>query len=99
MTRPNRPAASPERPPAWLGRALGLALVVALLGGVVGATGDGRAQRLAAGIAVGAVTVAPLLRVAVLGVTWARLKDRRFAIAGAGVIAVVATGALLPLLR
>lgn len=72
----------------WLTRALVVAGVAgAVLPGVVGVA-------VATG-AVASVIAAPLLRVAWLVFRWAQERDRRFVLAGLGLLAVVAIGATL----
>lgn len=72
----------------WLVRVV---LVISVVGGLLG----GPVGRVFAAVAVGAVIAAPLLRVCWLILRWIQEHDRRFAVLGAAVIAVVATGAVL----
>lgn len=72
----------------WLTR---LVVVVGILGAVL----PGDAGIAVATVAVSAVVAAPLLRVAWLVFRWTQEDDRRFIAIGVGLLAVVATGALL----
>ena len=61
---------------------------------VTGALAPGAAGLVFDRIAVGLVIAAPLLRVALAGVGFVRERDWRFALASAGLLAVIAVGAL-----
>ncbi len=71
------------------------AVPAALLFAVIGATIPGMWGRRSAIAAVTVIVAAPLLRVVLLCVRWARIRDLRFALVGLLLLAVVATGALL----
>lgn len=75
-----------------------VATVVALVAAIIGTLASGRLSSIAGGIAVGVIIATPLLRVALLGGRWARVRDTRFAIAAFGLLLVTATGAALALL-
>lgn len=77
---------------------LKVAAVIALAAAVVGTVARGRVSSVFGGIAVAVIVAAPLLRVAMLGVRWLRIGDRRFAAAAAGFLFVTAAGAALALL-
>jgi hypothetical protein len=66
-------------------------LMLALLGGVV----PGLVGKVVAVVVVTVVVAVPLLRVAWLTGRWAQEKDHRFAAVGAGLLSVVALGAVL----
>lgn len=72
----------------WTSRAL---LVVALMGGLLP---DPVGEVLAL-VAVVAVAVVPLARVAWLVLRWSQEHDRRFAVVGSALLGVVALGAVL----
>ena len=75
-----------------------VATALAFGAALVGAFSTGRVSSIAGGIAVGVIVATPLLRVALLGVRWARLRDMRFARAAFGLLFVTAAGAALALL-
>ncbi len=86
--------AEPDR--ALLRRALPLATALALalaLGGLL----PGTVGRVAAGALVAVLIAVPLLRVGILSVGWRHSPDRRFALAGVALLAVVGVGALIAL--
>jgi len=74
------------------------ATAVALLAATVGTLATGRVSSMAGGVAVAVVIAMPLLRVALLAARWARLGDRRYALAACCLLLVTATGAALALL-
>jgi len=63
--------------------------------GVLGAVLPGDAGTAAASGAVAVIVATPLVRVAWLVARWRREHDRRFAVLGLALLAVVATGAAL----
>lgn len=84
---------------AVIGRIVGkVVLVAALVGGIGILLGDGLGDVLA-GIAVGVVIALPLLRVVWLVATWKRQRDMRFVRLGTVLLALVALGFVLALLR
>lgn len=87
-----------DRTPAGMGIVLRVAVTVAVLAAVTGTVTHGPVSEVAGGIAVGAIVAAPLTRVLLLGVHWARQRDHRFALAALGLLAVAGGGALLALL-
>ena len=74
------------------------ASVVALVSAVVGVFASGRVSSVGGGIAVGVIIATPLLRVALVGGRWARVRDTRFAAAAFGLLLVTGAGAALALL-
>lgn len=87
-----------DQVPAAVPLLVRVATVVALVAAVVGTFASGRFSSIAGGIAVGVIIATPLLRVALLGGRWARVRDTRFAVAAFGLLLVTATGAALALL-
>ena len=84
---------------AAVGRIFGkVVLVAAVVGGLGVLLGDGFGDALA-GIAVGVVIALPLLRVVWLVATWKRQRDTRFVALGLVLLALVALGFVLALLR
>lgn len=84
---------------AAIGRIIGqVVLAAAIVGGIGILLGDGLGDALA-GIAVGVVIALPLLRVVWLVATWKRQRDRRFVSLGLVLLALVALGFVLALLR
>jgi hypothetical protein len=82
-----------------MGRIVGVIVLVAAVLGAVGVLlGDGVGDAIA-GVAVGAVIALPLLRVLWLVATWQRQRDRRFVVLGVVLLALVAVGFVLALLR
>lgn len=73
--------------------AFGVAMALSL----VAPTSATDAAQGAAAVAVAVLTVAPILRVLVLAVAWARAGDRRFATLALAVVVVLAAGALAAL--
>lgn len=73
---------------AWLTRVV---IVVALAGGLIGHD----VGRVLAVAAIAAIVAAPLLRICWLMLRWTQEHDHRFVIAGALMLAVVATGGIL----
>jgi len=84
--------------PRGLSPLLRIATVVALVAAVIGTVTSGRWSFAFGGIAVGVIVAAPLLRVALFGARWARIGDRRYAVAALGLLLVTAAGAGLALL-
>jgi len=84
--------------PRGLPRLVKVATVVALVAAAVGTFTSGRWSSAFGGLAVAVIVATPLLRVAMLGVQWARIGDRRFAAAALGLLLVTAAGAGLALL-
>lgn len=84
--------------PRGLSPLLRIATVVALVAAVIGTVTSGRWSSAFGGIAVGVIVAAPLLRVALFGARWARIGDRRYAVAALGLLLVTAAGAGLALL-
>ena len=82
-----------------LGRALHAAMIVTLAFSVAGALISGQAGSAIATAAVVLVIAAPLFRVGWLIVRWLREGDTRFAVVGFGLLAIVAVGFVLSLLR
>ena len=99
--RPDDPADRPalDPLPPHLGRVLDVAAGVALVAAVVGIVFGGVVGAAAAVAAVVVVVGAPLLRVAHLGLRWALLGDRRFALVALALLVVVATGATVAAVR
>ncbi|MFZ9630202.1 MAG: hypothetical protein ACO3C1_12735 [Ilumatobacteraceae bacterium] len=81
--------------PPHLVAVLRSALVVAFAAGVVGVVTRGRVARVAGIVTVAAIVAAPLARVAMLVVHWARRRDTAFVVAGVALLVITATGALL----
>ena len=75
-----------------------VATVLAFGAALLGAFSTGRVSSIAGGLAVGVIVATPLLRVALLGGRWARLRDGRFALAAFGLLLVTVTGAALAVL-
>ena len=75
-----------------------VALVVAFLLALGGAFLPGTAGRVSGTICVAVLISAPILRVLWLTVSWARDGDRRFALFGAVLLAVLAVGSALAFL-
>ncbi len=88
---PNRQAA--------LARAGRVALVAVLVAAAVAALLPDEAGSTAGALMVALLVAAPLVRVAWLGIRWARKGDRRFALVAAGLLAVVAAGTAVALVR
>ena len=84
--------------PRGLSPLLRVATVVALVAAVAGTVTSGRWSSAFGGIAVTVIVAAPLLRVAMYGARWARLGDRRYALAALGLLLVTGAGAALALL-
>ncbi len=76
-----------------------VAIAIAFVAAVVGTATRGTLSRTAGGIAVITIVAAPLLRVVLLTGTWWHRRDRRYALVGVGLLAVVGAGAVLALLR
>ena len=84
---------------AVIGRIIGrIVLAAAVIGGLGILLGDGFGDVLA-GVAVGAIVALPLLRVVWLIATWKRQRDTRFVVLGSLLLALVALGFVLALLR
>jgi hypothetical protein len=81
--------------PAGLAVVLQVAMGVAFAAGVVGVVTSGRIAHVAGIVAVASIVAAPLVRVAVLVVHWARRRDALFVVAGVVLLAITATGAAL----
>jgi hypothetical protein len=81
-----------------LGSLMQVALVVAFLLALGGAFLPGTAGRISGTICVAVLISAPILRVLWLTVSWAREGDRRFAIFGGILLAVLAVGSTLAFL-
>lgn len=94
----DQPAPMIDVPPRGTATLLKAAAVVALAAAMVGTVARGRTSSVFGGIAVVVIVAAPLLRVAMLGVRWLRIGDRRFAAAAAALLLVTAAGAALALL-
>ena len=75
-----------------------VALVVAFLLALGGAFLPGTAGRVSGTFCVVVLISAPILRVLWLTMSWARAGDRRFAIFGAFLLAVLAVGSTLAFL-
>lgn len=75
--------------------ALRVSVIVALALAVVGAVAPGAPGRFSAGACVVVIVAVPLIRVVVQAVHWARIRDLRFAFVAAGLLAVVAAGAII----
>lgn len=84
--------------PRGLSLLLRIATMVALSAAVAGTVTSGRWSSAFGGIAVGVIVAAPLLRVAMFGIRWLRIGDRRYAVAAFGLLLVTAAGAALALL-
>jgi uncharacterized membrane protein len=84
-----------DQPVPVLGQALRIAVIAALTLSIVGATVGGDAGRYLSGACIALIVAAPLLRVVMLSAAWYRRGDRRFAAVGAGLLAIVAIGALI----
>lgn len=82
-----------------LRRFLVAALGVVVLAAALAAVLPDEAGAVAGGVMVGALVAVPLLRVAWLGLRWLRRGDARFALVAAGLLAIVAVGATVALLR
>lgn len=91
----------PEAPDRWraMVRALSLASVAALVLGVVALVLPGRAGDAVAAACLVLVGSAPVVRVGWLAVRWLRFGDRRYAALAVLLLAVVASGPLLSVLR
>ena len=87
-----------DAPPPGLSLLLRVATVVALCAAVAGTVTSGRWSSAFGGIAVAVIVAAPLLRVAMFGVRWLRIGDRRYAAAAFVLLLVTAAGAALALL-
>lgn len=91
-----------DRGPGGLMPALRVAAVVTLCAAVVGLVVPPPLATWAAAVAVGVVVAAPLCRVALLTVHWARSarsdrRDLRFVGAGVALLGIAGVGALLAL--
>lgn len=75
-----------------------VALVVAFLLALGGAFLSGEAGRVSGTLCVAVLISAPILRVLWLTVSWARDADRRFALFGGVLLAVLAVGSALAFL-
>ena len=84
---------------AALARAGRVAVVAVLVAAALAALLPDEAGSAAGALMVGLLVAAPLVRVAWLGIRWARKGDRRFALVAAGLLAVVATGTVVALVR
>lgn len=84
--------------PRGLSPLLHFATVLALVAAVAGTVTSGRWSSAFGGLAVGVIVAAPLVRVAMFGLRWLRIGDRRFAVAALGLLLVTAAGAALALL-
>jgi len=74
------------------------ATVAAFALSLVGSFTQGTLGTTASGLAIATVVAVPLLRVAMFGVHWWRIGDRRFAAIAAVLIAIVGSGAVIALL-
>jgi len=84
-----------DEPVPWMAMVLRISVLLAVALAVAGAVMDGDFGRFSAGACVVVIVALPLLRVVVQGLHWARIRDLRFALAAAGLLAVVATGAII----
>lgn len=87
-----------DRPGRVIPVLLRTATAVALVAAAIGTVTTGRWSTAAGGIAVAVVVAAPLLRVALLGLRWLRVGDRRYALAALALLAVTGGGAALAML-
>jgi len=87
-----------DPPVRGVGPLLQVAIAVAFVAAVVGTVTQGTTSRVAGGIAVVTIVAAPLLRVMLLTGTWWHRRDRRYALVGVGLLAIVGSGAVLAVL-
>lgn len=85
-------------PPRVLPGLLAVATVVAFVAGLLGTVLSGDVANWFGGVAVAVIIAAPLLRVAILGVCWARNGDRRYAAVAGALLLLTAVGAGLAFL-
>jgi hypothetical protein len=93
VTAPARPPI--DATPPVIAAGLRVAVVLALVAAAIGAVSTGEVSRIAGAVAIVVIVSAPLLRVLALSAWWWRIGDRRYALMGAALLAIIAIGAAI----